>query len=289
MNPQLQRRVLKVSFVTLVVLVSSAIGTLGFIWSHNQYLAPAACPAEPLDDPAAIQLLDRLLASIVHDDGVDYGAARTQLDTIESLVCWVGSHEPRSDWKQDLAFHINAYNLLVIYGVLRTDVAQTIHEVHVPLVPFAGYGFFYSLRFQVEGQRINLYQLEHESIRARYADARIHAALNCASASCPPLAPWAFKPDELDAQLQQVAHSFASVGEHVRPDEDARTLNLSSIYLWYRSDFETHATSLALDPSVPAWIVHMADEADDNSLLQQAVREGWPVVWLPYDWSLNAR
>lgn len=288
MNPRLRRQILKASLITLVALVSGAVGTLTFVVSHNQYLAPDSCTGAPSDDDHALQLWDRVLSTVVQDGGVDYVLAREQLDTIESLVCWVATHERQHDWRRDLAFHINAYNLLVIYGVLRTGVEQTIHEVHVPLVPFAGYGFFYSLRFDVEGERINLYQLEHELIRARYADARVHAALNCASASCPALASFAFTADELETQLQQVAHAFASVGPHVQPDAGARTLNLSSLFLWYQADFEAHATSLGLEPTIGAWIVHMADSTE-GSELQQAVHEGWPVVWQPYDWSLNAR
>ena len=50
--------------------------------------------------------------------------------------------------------------------------------------------FFISLHFEVAGYErvgrggLNLFDLENSLIRS-YGDARIHAAINCASASCP--------------------------------------------------------------------------------------------------------
>ena len=67
----------------------------------------------------------------------------------------------------------------------------------------------------------------------------------------------------------------------------ARVIELSTIYEWYRGDFESQARAEGQLPSVLAWIrMHAlpAMRAD----LERAEREGYEVRYLPYDWSLSS-
>ena len=61
----------------------------------------------------------------------------------------------------------------------------------------------------LDGGGINLYALEHRILRREFPDARIHAAINCASGSCPTLQPRAFRPESLDAQLDATPVALA--------------------------------------------------------------------------------
>ena len=51
----------------------------------------------------------------------------------------------------------------------------------------SGYNFFVKQKYTVDGETTGLKKLEDDTVRARYGDPRIHAALNCASIGCPRL------------------------------------------------------------------------------------------------------
>ena len=103
------------------------------------------------------------------------------------------------------------------------------------LIP--GYGFFVGRKFRLDGRSINLRNLENKIVRARYGDARAHAALNCASVGCPRLPTTAFEPGRLERELDSAMAEFVASEQNVRIDEAKRTVFLSKIFDWYREDF----------------------------------------------------
>jgi len=64
-------------------------------------------------------------------------------------------------------------------------------------------------------------------------DFRIHFALNCGAASCPPIA--FYNSDRIDSQLEMATLSFLE--SETRIDHETKTLHLSRLFLWYRGDF----------------------------------------------------
>ena len=56
--------------------------------------------------------------------------------------------------------------------------------------------------------KLSLNDVEHEILRARFKDARVHAAVNCASFSCPPLLDEAFTAKKLEKQLDAQMRAF---------------------------------------------------------------------------------
>jgi hypothetical protein len=279
----------RIGVAVLVLLVVSGISFLTILLVWNQNLTPGV---EAEGATSVADAWDSYLQGVVENGGVNYAVARERRAELERIVSAYAVSGPTltpelfPDTASRFAWYLNAYNALVLYAVIATDVQQTIHEVTVPVVPVPGYGFFYSLYFDFDGERVNLYELEHEIIRAQFTDARLHAALNCASASCPPLQPFAFRADNLDAQLAQVATNMASVAPWMWVDAAAQSVHLSSIYLWYQSDFEAHATAVGAGNTVMHWIRFHA-EPELHAALDQAIAEGWTVVHETYDWSLN--
>jgi hypothetical protein len=73
-------------------------------------------------------------------------------------------------------------------------------------------------------------------MRPTFKDPRVHYAVNCASIGCPNLAPRAWRAETLDKYLDMAARAFINHprGVLVRPDG---TLQVSSIYKWYKEDF----------------------------------------------------
>ncbi len=67
--------------------------------------------------------------------------------------------------------------------------------------------------------------------RVDVIDPRIHFALNCAAASCPPIA--AYDPDRLDAQLDLATRSY--LAEAVR--REGPRLIVPRLFLWFMGDF----------------------------------------------------
>jgi len=245
--------------------------------------------------PGSAVSYDDLAAALAHagPGGVDYPSLHGDAHALRRFAATLAVTGPRStpdlfpSRDARLAWHLNAYNALVLLGVVEAWPIASIHEVRGWLEPKAGFGFFWAQRFRLDGRRVNLFDLENKSIRG-FVDARIHAALNCASASCPSLAPEPYRPETLDAQLDAAARRFTSEAPHVHVDEAARTVELSAIYDWFSGDFEQHSGALGGEPSVLAWIERYADPTT-SAAVARARSEGYSVVRAPYDWSLNLR
>lgn len=234
---------------------------------------------------------DDALGRWVHGDAVDYQAVLHEENDLRRFVATFEVAGPRSTPErfstepERLAYYINAYNALVLLGVVDNWPIDTVHEVGGWLDPRPGFGFFYGLRFPLDDRLTNLYELENEVIRA-FADARIHAAINCASESCPALVPHAFEPVTLDTQLDEAMRSFCSTSPHVVVDEKSKQIQLSAIFEWYRSDFEEHARRLGRPATIVDFIAAFA-RPGVASAIERARAAEFEVVFQPYDWSLN--
>jgi len=181
-----------------------------------------------------------VLSRFVDESGrVDYEALARDRGRLDRYLEQLAEGGPRSTPEMfptqahQLAYYVNAYNALVFQGVLDGYLdADTVWRGLVP-----GYGFFVGQKFRLDGQSINLRNLENKIVRARFGDARVHAALNCASVGCPRLPTTAFDPGRLEGELNSAMTEFVSSEQNVRIDEAGRTVFLSKIFDWYREDF----------------------------------------------------
>jgi hypothetical protein len=138
-----------------------------------------------------------VLSRFVNERGrIDYEALARDRGGLDRYLVQIAEIGPRSMPEQfptqahELAYYVNAYNALVFQGVL--DGELDVETVWGGLLP--GYGFFVGRKFRLDGRSINLRNLENKIVRARFGDARVHAALNCASVGCPRLPTTAFEP-----------------------------------------------------------------------------------------------
>ena len=165
--------------------------------------------------------------------------------------------------EERLAFYLNAYNALVIHGVLENWPIQSIEDVG-PMRRF-----FRERNYKVAGATVSLHGFESRVIR-KY-DPRLHFALNCASASCPPLSIEVYAADILDAQLDRATCMFICNETFNRYDSETNTWKLSKIFEWYMDDFGGRDGVIGLLRNYSA-----VDFPDDVNL-----------EYLPYDWGLN--
>lgn len=276
------------------MLIAMVIGGTGVLTVKALGLRKVQVEAEPLEQPSGrfdYAWWNAALERWVREGRVDYHAVRADEDGLRRFVSTLGMTGPEStpDRFQTeparLAYYINAYNALVVLGVVDNWPIDSVQDVRGWLDPRAGFGFFYGLHFRLDGRDINLYELENEIIRG-FLDARIHAAINCASNSCPALAPRAFEPAGLDRQLDEVTAAFCSREPHVRIDDDEKKILLSAIFDWYRTDFEEHARRLGRPPTVLDFILAFATP-DVAVALERARDADYEVEFVPYDWALN--
>ena len=225
-----------------------------------------------------------VLSTVVDAQGsVDYGALaadRVVLDRYLEEIAEIGPGSTPGQFPtqaHELAYYVNAYNALVFQGVIEGDPdSETVWRGLLP-----GYGFFVGRKFRLDGQLINLRNLENKIVRARFGDARVHAALNCASVSCPRLPTTAFDPGQLEQELNTAMAEFVSDERHVRVDPSSRTVFVSKIFDWYREDFL--ADEREAGNSEPTLIDYINRFREDTP----PIPRDYSVRFLEYDKRLN--
>lgn len=224
------------------------------------------------DTPFSHDLFNQVLQENVDRNLVDYTNIKENPKNLEDYLDILASAEPdQMSFYEQMAFWINAYNALIIKGVIDHYPTKSVRRVKL----FGG--FFSRLKFNVAGEMYTLNQIEHDIIRKEYVDARVHFALVCASKSCPPLEDSVFLPDQIEEQLEEVTLKFISSSEKVRLDRDNHIVFLSKIFKWYKEDFTEGYDG------VKDFLADYLPQEDADFVLREDVK----IQYLDYDWSLN--
>lgn len=181
--------------------------------------------------------------------------------------------------EQQMAFLINAYNGFTLELILsKYPDLKSIKDLG-SFVQSAWKKKFFALL----GEQRHLDWIEHEQLRPKYADWRVHAAVNCASIGCPALRPEAFTAAKLDAQLDDGMQRFMS--DRTRNRVEAGKLQVSMIFKWFREDFEkSHRGIHSVEELAARYAGALTDSASEQTQLKA---RQLPVTYLDYDWSLN--
>ncbi len=241
-------------------------------------LAAASLGARAAGAEAETDAWDRVVRAHVRQGGVRYGALQAEREDLHRFLASLAGAEAGASRAEQLAFWINAYNAVTVGFVLeRYPDLVSVRDVD---------GFFERQTWQVAGQARTLDEIE-DAARA-LEEPRVHFALVCAAASCPPLRPEAYRPERLEEQLADQTRRFLADAERgLRYAEDENRLYLSSIFKWYAGDFTGGSTAVAyllrgglrdwVQPWVPAELARRLAEREPA------------VAYLDYDWSLNDR
>ncbi|UCF84854.1 MAG: DUF547 domain-containing protein [Desulfobacteraceae bacterium] len=230
----------------------------------------------PVTTARSTQVVDNsiyveLLGKYVKDGVVDYRGFKSEevkldqyLTVLEKIDTGTLSH------KEQFAFYVNAYNAWTIKLIL------------------GGYPGIKSIKDQgslfkspwkkkicrIDGGVITLDDIEHNILRPKFKDPRVHFAINCAAKSCPPLRSEPYLGNRLDQQLDEMTRSFIN-DPHSNRLED-RTLYVSSIFKWFAEDFNNDVLSFFLK------------YAQGKLKKQLESNKGEiKVKYLDYDWALN--
>ena len=178
-----------------------------------------------------------------------------------------------------MAFLINAYNGFTVELILtQFPDLKSIKDI----------GSVFSSPWKKEfftllGAKHHLDWIEHEQLRPKYADPRVHAAVNCASIGCPALRPEAFAAAKLEAQLDDGMQRF--MADRTRNRYANGKLEVNMIFKWFREDFEKgHKGFGKLEDVMARYADQLADSAADRDKIRA---KNVPITHLDYDWSLN--
>jgi hypothetical protein len=234
-------------------------------------------PAEPFDHSE----WNAILRTRVNDIGeVDYAGLKASPEPLKRYIAALAAASPDSAPKQfpershALAYWINAYNAFTIQGALDSYPLESIRKVDK---------FFGKRAHRAGGQDLSLDDIEHEILRGKYREPRIHFAIVCASVSCPALWDRAFDGEKLDKQLDARAREFVNQRRNLDADVDRKTITLSKIFDWFEEDFEA-ATGLKGPTAVLAFVRPYAAEPLLDALSRLTAAR---TRYFPYDWRLN--
>jgi len=239
-------------------------------------------PPIPLDgDPR--KAYTAMLGQVVTEEGlVDYDLIEANRRPLDRMVAWLGDE---SSYKGKKARHrhaywLNAYNALVLYQVMERDRPSSVLEPKGWL-PMDGSAFFFETTFEVGERRLSLSEIEHERIRHTELDFRDHAALNCASMSCPPMRNELYRTERLQEQLREQMEVWVMDDERGVRIEDGEVV-FNPIFDWFERDFIFTSAGM----SICEIAVSYAD-GPKKKRLRRLADNGCPHRFFEYDWSLN--
>jgi hypothetical protein len=225
----------------------------------------AAAAAGPVVDHG---IFAALLAKHVHQGRVDYAGFKAEEPLLDRYLSVLENTDPDALAREEqFAFYINAYNAWTIKLILTAyPGVKSIKDL----------GTLFQSPWKKEivrlhGRRMTLDEIEHQILRPRFKDPRVHFAINCAAKSCPPLMPEPYRGAVLNEQLDRATRVFLNAPGNYRLE--GRTLWVSSIFKWFAGDFN--------DDPLGFYRTH-ADKA-----LREKLEGDLAVKYLDYDWSLN--
>ena len=216
-------------------------------------------------------LYGELLKKYVRDGKVDYAGFKTEEAKLDRYLKILENVDPGIlSRNEQFAFYINAYNAWTIKLILSGYPGVTSIKDLGSLLKSP----WKKKIVRIDGKVITLDHVEHEILRPRYKDPRVHFAINCAAKSCPPLRPEPFNGNILDRQLDDSTRSFINNPQSYRLDDSE--LYVSRIFKWFSEDFNEDIFGFFLKYATG----NLKKELKSKS-------ERIVVKYLGYDWSLN--
>jgi len=229
---------------------------------------------------------------------VDYKGLKVHPEGLDAFVRQLAELKPQvyDTWPEDakVAFWLNAYNALTLKLIITHYPIQTSFPARL-LYPDNSIrqikGAWTDIKWDVMGRQVTLDYIEHDALMKNFDEPRIHAALVCASMSCPPLRAEPYEGERLAAQLDDQARRFlADPQKGLRIERDTSRIYLSSIFDWFGDyfvkKFGTDSSFAGQSKNERAVLNFVSGyvSAEDRQYLQT---QKYTVKFMSYDWSLN--
>ena len=237
---------------------------------------------------------DRILDTYVREGQVYYRALkleRTNLDRyVASLDLGSAAVQKMSKPAQQ-AFWINAYNALV----LRTIIDAYPINGKAPAYPARSVrqvpGAFDRIKHRIAGESLTLDEIETTKILP-LGDARMLLALGRGAMGSNRLRSEAFRADLIDMQLDEVVKECVTKEVCFHIDQQARTIEVTSIFGWQAAAFEKHfsgpasgpwANRTPLERAIVTMLVPHLYRAEQDFLRANTFQ----LKYRDFDWTLN--
>lgn len=230
-------------------------------------------PSKKGSKPLTHEEWTQLLSNYVHEDGnVNYSGFQKDSLSLNAYLKKLTENPPDEDsWSEEeqIAYWINVYNAFTIKLIIMHYPLESIKDLGSKIqIPFVNSPW--DIKFIIiNGEKLDLNNIEHSILRKKFEEPRIHFAINCASFSCPKLRREAFVAGILDRQLDQQAADF--IDDHARNKIYPDRAELSKIFSWFKGDF-TKKGSL---------------EVFINRYSKIKINERAEISFMDYDWTLN--
>jgi len=214
-----------------------------------------------------------LLQKHVKQGRVDYRRFKTDEATLDRYLKVLEKTDSNNlSHNEQFAFYVNAYNAWTIKLILSGyPGVKSIKDLgNIFKSPWK------KKICRIDGDVITLDDIEHNILRPRFKDPRVHFAINCAALSCPPLISEPYGGDTLDQQLDDSTRAFINNPERNYLKGDS--LYVSKIFKWFAKDFNDDAIGFFLK---------YANKEFKKEL--EAKKDRIKVKYLHYDWSLNGK
>ena len=230
---------------------------------------------------------DRVVSKYVDQRGrVNYSGLKKDLAALKGFTDKLAATSPENKPEmfatedERKRYYLTAYNAYVLFYA-----ASAYPDKHVLWVSL---GWFKNKDIVLGERKLTLNDLEHNIIRKKFLDPRIHFYLNCGANSCPPLKARAIAENATEAELEESARSFINDPSNVRFDARSSTLYLSKIFDWYSDDFINFLKAKrGLDhPHISHYIALYATGASAEALRRIPAAQ-IKVKYLDYDKGLN--
>ena len=177
-----------------------------------------------------------LLEKHVNENGdVDYKGFVKDSVALNEYLQQLAKHSVNDAWSynEKKAYWINAYNAFTVkliadnYPVKSIkDLGGSIYKVNTP----------WDIKFIKLGDKTyDLNNIEHSILRKDFTDPKIHAAVNCASISCPKLRTEAYIAEKLESQMEDQMRSFINNAD--KNTIGKNEVKISPIFKWFSGDF----------------------------------------------------
>lgn len=209
-----------------------------------------------------------LQANVDEKGNVDYKSLKANEAKLDGYLAYLNKTSPSKDWSanKEKAFWINAYNAYTIKIILTNYPLKSITNIKNDgktawKTPFA----------KVGGKTYTLDHIEHQILRKKFKDGRIHVGVNCASGSCPKLGNMAFTENNIDGELERLMKEF--INDSTRNKISKKKVEISEIFNWFKGDFTTDGS-----------VIDYINKYSDIEVSKKA-----KIKYLTYDWSLNGK
>jgi hypothetical protein len=180
--------------------------------------------------------------------------------------------------EEQMAFWINCYNSLSIYGVVQKLKKDPKFAEKGNKSWLGRVRFFAIQKFKVGNEEYTLRTIENY-VRETFDDPRAHFALNCSSSGCPLLKDGLYSAKNIDKELDAATKLYLSSPEGLRLDKENNVLFVSMIFKWYKNDFEKSGMT------VTQFIYNFASERIRKYIDEK--RDNLKLKYIDYDWGLN--